>query len=236
MSSLIVLPTYNERANLAPLIESIHAQVPEIHILVVDDGSPDGTGALADELAARDARIQVLHRAGKLGLGTAYLTGFKWALSRGYELILEMDADFSHDPTHLPEILAAAEGADLVLGSRYIPGGGTENWGLWRRLLSRGGGVYARSLLGVEYHDLTGGFKCFHRRVLEAIPLDEVRSEGYGFQIEMTWRAHLQGFRIVEVPIVFKERREGQSKISRRIVVEAMLMVARLAWESRTSR
>lgn len=226
--ALIILPTYNERDNLAPLVERIHEQVPDIDILVVDDNSPDGTGALADALAAADGRVHVLHRSGKLGLGTAYLTGFVWGLERGYTWILEMDADFSHDPVHLPALLEAGKTADLVLGSRYIPGGGTENWGLWRRLLSRGGGVYARSILGVRYCDLTGGFKCFNRRVLEALPLDQIHSEGYSFQIEMTWRAHQQGFRIVEVPIIFRERREGQSKISRRIVLEAMGVVWKL--------
>lgn len=225
---LIILPTYNERDNLAPLLTSIHEQVPNVDVLVVDDGSPDGTGELADALAAADPRIHVLHRSGKLGLGTAYLRGFHWGLEQGYTWILEMDADFSHDPAHLPALLEAGKTADLVLGSRYIPGGGTENWGLWRRMLSQGGGLYARSILGVRYRDLTGGFKCFHRRVLEALPLDQIHSEGYSFQIEMTWRAHQQGFRIVEVPIIFRERREGQSKISRRIVIEAMAVVWKL--------
>lgn len=231
MSTLIVLPTYNEKPNLEPLLEAIHAQVPEVEVLVIDDNSPDGTGALADQLAAQHPWVHVVHRSGKLGLGTAYIRGFQWALERDYALIMEMDADFSHDPAHLPAILAAAQNADVVLGSRYVDGGGTENWGLWRRLLSKGGGLYARSILDVPYHDLTGGFKCFHRRVLEALPLDAIHSEGYSFQIELTWRAHLKGFRIVEVPIIFRERREGQSKISRRIVLEAMGVVWRLKWE-----
>lgn len=231
MSTLIVLPTYNEKPNLEPLLETIHAQVPDVEVLVIDDNSPDGTGALADQLAVRYPWVQVVHRSGKLGLGTAYIRGFRWALERDYTLILEMDADFSHDPAHLPAILAAAQAADVVLGSRYVDGGGTENWGLWRRLLSKGGGLYARSILDVPYHDLTGGFKCFHRRVLEALPLDAIHSEGYSFQIELTWRSHLKGFRIVEVPIIFRERREGQSKISRRIVLEAMGVVWRLKWE-----
>lgn len=231
MSTLIVLPTYNEKPNLEPLLEAIHAQVPEVEVLVIDDNSPDGTGALADHLAAQHPWVHVVHRSGKLGLGTAYIRGFQWALERDYALIMEMDADFSHDPAHLPAILAAAQNADVVLGSRYVDGGGTENWGLWRRLLSKGGGLYARSILDVPYHDLTGGFKCFHRRVLEALPLDAIHSEGYSFQIELTWRAHLKGFRIVEVPIIFRERREGQSKISRRIVLEAMGVVWRLKWE-----
>jgi len=163
-----------------------------------------------------------------MGLGTAYLFGFKYALEHGYELVFEMDCDFSHDPAHLPQLVAASQDADLVLGSRYIPGGGTENWGVLRQALSRGGGVYARSILQVPYQDLTGGFKCFHRRVLRALPLDTIRSEGYSFQIEVTYRAHLLGFQIAEVPIIFRERREGQSKISRHIVFEAAWMVWRL--------
>lgn len=232
MSTVIILPTYNERANLDPLLKEIFQHVPDVHVHIIDDASPDGTGALADQLAAGDARISVAHRAGKLGLGTAYLEGFRWALKEGFTFIMEMDADFSHDPAHLPALLKAGLTADLVLGSRYVPGGGTENWGWWRRVLSRGGGVYARSILQVPYHDLTGGFKVFHRRVLEALPLEDIRSEGYCFQIEMTWRAHLQGFRIVELPILFRERREGQSKISRRIVFEAMINVWRLRLET----
>ena len=228
MSILILLPTYNERANLRPLIERIHEQLPEAHVLVLDDGSPDGTGELADELAREDSRVKVHHRPRKMGLGTAYLFGFRYALDHGYELVFEMDADFSHDPDHLPAFVEAARDADLVLGSRYIPGGGTENWGLWRKMLSRGGGFYARTILGVSYHDLTGGFKCFHRRVLEALPLDEIHSEGYSFQIEMTYRAHLKGFKIREIPIIFRERREGQSKISRAIILEAMGVVWKL--------
>ena len=227
-SVLIVVPTYNERANLPDLVRAIHDRLPEAHLLVVDDASPDGTGELADALAAEDDRIHVLHRTGKLGLGTAYLAGFRWALDQGYDLIFEMDADFSHDPAHLPQFLEAVKDADLVLGSRYVEGGGTENWALWRRLLSRGGGIYARTILQVPYRDLTGGFKCFRRKVLEALPLDDIRSEGYAFQIELTYRAHQAGFRIKEIPIVFRERREGESKISRRIVLEAMAMVWRL--------
>ncbi len=227
-SILIVLPTYNERANLADLVKEIHRQVPRAEVLVVDDASPDGTGELAEELAARDSRVHVEHRAGKMGLGTAYLLGFQYALDRGYDLVFEMDADFSHDPVYLPRFLEAIEQADLVLGSRYTRGGGTENWALWRRLLSRGGGLYARTVLGVPYRDLTGGYKCFRREVLEALPLDEIRSEGYSFQIEVTFRVHQMGFRIVEVPIIFRERREGESKISKRIVVEAMGVVWRL--------
>ncbi|HET8541392.1 MAG TPA: polyprenol monophosphomannose synthase [Anaeromyxobacter sp.] len=230
--AVICLPTYDERDNLAPIVAAIHAIVPEVDLLVVDDASPDGTGALADELAARDPRVKVLHRAGKEGLGKAYLAAFAWALERGYGLVLEMDADFSHDPAHLPALLAAARDADLVLGSRYVPGGGTVNWGLGRRLVSRGGSTYARAVLGVRVRDLTGGFKCFRREVLEAIDLASVECTGYAFQIELTYRALLRGFRVREVPIVFKDRRVGQSKMSKRIVLEAM----RKVWSMRFSR
>ena len=226
--SLIIVPTYNERENLSRLVGAVLAEVPETHILVVDDASPDGTGEIADELAAGDERIQVMHRAGKLGLGTAYIAGFKHALAGDYDLIQEMDCDFSHDPRHLPEFRAAIEGADLVLGSRYVPGGGTLNWPISRQILSRGGSLYARSVLGLPYRDLTGGFKCFRRRVLEALPLDSVSSEGYAFQIEMTWRAHRASFQIREIPITFAEREVGASKMSRRIFWEGVTMCWRL--------
>jgi dolichol-phosphate mannosyltransferase len=230
--AIICLPTYDERENLAPIVEAIHAVVPDVDVLVVDDDSPDGTGRLADELAARDPRVNVLHRAAKEGLGKAYLAGFAWALERGYDLVLEMDADFSHDPRHLPALLAATRAADLALGSRYVPGGGTVNWGLGRKLVSRGGSAYARAILGVRVRDLTGGFKCFRREVLEAVDLASVECSGYAFQIELTFRALRLGFRVVEVPIVFVDRRVGQSKMSRRIVLEAM----RKVWSMRFSR
>jgi dolichol-phosphate mannosyltransferase len=230
--AIICLPTYDERDNLAPIVEAIHAVVPEVDVLVVDDDSPDGTGRVADELAARDPRVNVLHRAAKQGLGRAYLDAFAWALARGYGLVLEMDADFSHDPRHLPALLSAARGADLVLGSRYVPGGGTVNWGFGRRIVSRGGSLYARTILGVGVRDLTGGFKCFRREVLEAIDLATVQCSGYAFQIELTYRALRRGFRVVEVPIVFADRRVGRSKMSRRIVLEAM----RKVWSMRFSR
>jgi len=198
----------------------------------VDDDSPDGTGDLADEIAARDPRVAVLHRAGKEGLGKAYLAGFAWALERDYGLVLEMDADFSHDPSYLPALLEKAREADLVLGSRYVPGGGTVNWGLGRKLISRGGSLYARTILGVGVRDLTGGFKCFRREVLGAIDLPSVACTGYAFQIELTYRALKKGFRVAEVPIVFADRRAGSSKMSRRIVLEAM----RKVWAMRFSR
>jgi dolichol-phosphate mannosyltransferase len=229
--AVICLPTYDERENLAPIVAAIHAAAPGVDVLVIDDASPDGTGELADQLAARDPRVHVLHRAGKEGLGRAYLAGFAWALARRYALVLEMDADFSHDPRHLPALLDAASRADVVLGSRYVPGGRTIDWGLGRKLVSRGGSLYARMVLGVGVRDLTGGFKCFRREVLEAIDLPTVASAGYAFQIELTYRALLRGFRVVEVPIVFGDRRVGQSKMSRRIVLEAV----RKVWEMRFS-
>jgi dolichol-phosphate mannosyltransferase len=229
---VICLPTYDERENLGPIVEAIHAVAPAVDVLVIDDDSPDGTGRLADELAARDPRVNVLHRAEKQGLGRAYLAGFAWALERGYGLVLEMDADFSHDPRYLPALLAASRSADLVLGSRYVAGGGTVNWGLGRRLISRGGSLYARTILGVSVRDLTGGFKCFRREVLEDIDLPTVECSGYAFQIELTWRALRRGFQVVEVPIVFADRRVGRSKMSRRIVLEAI----RKVWKMRFSR
>jgi dolichol-phosphate mannosyltransferase len=226
---LIVIPTYNERENLTSLTAAIHAVLPAAHLLVVDDASPDGTGALADELAAADSRIRVIHRPGKLGLGTAYVEGFRFGLARDYDLFFEMDADFSHDPRYLPRMLERiAAGADVVLGSRYVPGGGTENWGLGRKLISRFGSLYARTILGVRISDLTGGYKCFRRRVLESIDLGAVRSEGYAFQVEMTYRALRDGFRVEETPIVFVDRRVGQSKMSRAILLEGAWIVWKL--------
>lgn len=230
--ALVCLPTYDEAENVGPIVEAILAATPEADVLVIDDDSPDGTGRLADEIAAREPRVQVLHRPGKEGLGKAYLAGFAWALRRGYSLVLEMDADFSHDPKYLPAMLAKAREADLVLGSRNVPGGGTVNWGLGRRLLSRGGSLYARLILGLPVRDLTGGFKCFRREVLEAIDLPTVECSGYAFQIELTYRAVRKGFRVAEIPIVFVDRRVGQSKMSRRIVVEAV----RKVWSIRFSR
>ena len=227
----VVLPTYDEADNIEPISRAILEALPAATLLVVDDGSPDGTGLLADELAAREPRVHVLHRAKKEGLGKAYLAGFDWALARDYALVLEMDADFSHDPGYLPAMLAKAQEADLVLGSRYVPGGGTVNWGLGRKILSRGGSLYARTILGVRIRDLTGGFKCFRREVLEAIDLATVECTGYAFQIELTWRAIRRGFRVVELPIVFADRRAGRSKMSWRIVAEAV----RKVWSIRAS-
>ncbi len=226
---LVCIPTYNERDNVEAICTAVIGLEPRVDVLVVDDNSPDGTGQIADALAAKEPRIRVLHRAKKEGLGKAYLHAFKWALEQGYTWIVEMDADFSHDPRHLPKMLdEAMSGTDLVLGSRYVEGGGTVNWGAGRKVISRGGSLYARTILGVGIRDLTGGFKCFHRRVLEAIDLDAVKSTGYAFQIELTYRALKAGFRVRELPIVFEDRRVGQSKMSRKIFLEALTMVWKL--------
>ena len=228
MSVLIVVPTYNEIDNLGVLVPRLRQVAPEADLLIVDDNSPDGTGALADTLAAGDPGVHVLHRTAKDGLGRAYVAGFTWGIERGYGRLVQMDADLSHDPDHLPVILAASQTHDLVLGSRYVPGGGTVNWGLARRILSRGGSLYARTILGLPTRDLTGGFKCWRRHVLQDINLPSVRSNGYSFQIEMTYRAILRGHSVTEVPIVFADRVDGQSKMSKKIVVEAMGMVWKL--------
>ncbi len=228
----VVIPTYNEAANIERMVRATLAQLERVagehRILMVDDNSPDGTGAIADSLAQKLHGVEVLHREAKRGLGQAYLAGFARALEGGAELVIEIDADFSHDPRYLGDLLEAAKDADLVLGSRYVAGGGVRDWGPLRRLLSRGGGLYARIILGVGVRDLTGGFKCIRREVLEAIDLDSVRAEGYVFQIEVTYRALLAGFRVREIPIVFRDRTEGASKMSARIAVEAIWLVPRL--------
>ena len=227
--ALIVVPTYNELDNVRGVAERFLAAIPGVELLFVDDNSPDGTGALLDELALAEPRIHVMHRAGKLGLGTAYVEGFGWGLARGYDYLWEMDADGSHDPKYLPQMLALAEdGADVVVGSRYVPGGGTENWGLGRKVISRGGGIYARTILGIDVQDVTAGFVCWRRTALEAIDLSTIHSNGYSFQIEMKYRAIQRGLRVVETPILFVDRRVGQSKMSRKIFAEALLQVWRL--------
>jgi len=226
---LVVIPTYNEVGNLAPLVEQVLAQDARLEVLVVDDHSPDGTGRLADALVAKQPRMHVLHREAKLGLGTAYITGFKWALERAYDYLFEMDADFSHDPAHLKQFLKAITDADLVIGSRYLGGRVTVvNWPMGRLVLSYCANIYARWITGLRIWDLTGGFKCFRRRVLEAIDLSQVRSNGYAFQIEMSVRAWRKGFTLKEIPIVFVDRAEGQSKMNRTIVREAVWIVPRL--------
>ena len=228
----LVLPTYEEAENLEPFVRAVLPRLAEAsdehRVLIVDDSSPDGTGAIADRLAAELDAVEVLHRPAKQGLGRAYLAGFDRALAEGADLILEMDSDFSHDPEALPSIIAAARHADLVLGSRYVPGGGVSDWGLMRRALSRGGSLYARAILGVPVRDLTGGLKCFRREVLEGLDLTAVEADGYAFQIELTYRALKTGFRVKEVPITFRERRAGRSKMNSRIALEAVWKVPAL--------
>ena len=234
---LIVTPTYDERDNLETFLAGVFGVVPEATVLVVDDASPDGTGELADRIAAADTRVQVMHRPGKLGIGSAYIDGFRWGLARGYDVVLEMDTDLSHDPRYLPDFLAAiARGADVVIGSRNVGGGGVEGWGVGRHVLSKGGSIYSRAILGLGVHDLTSGYKAFRREVLEAIDLGRVKSEGYSFQIELTYRAIQRGFTVVEVPIVFVDRRVGQSKMSRKIFAEAIVIPWKLRWDALRGR
>ncbi len=223
-ANLICIPTFNERENISSIVQEI-LTYPDFDILIIDDNSPDGTGEVARLLSEKEPRVHVLHRTGREGLGRAYIAGFKWALEQPYERIFEMDADFSHQPRYLPQLLEASMEADVVLGSRYVRGGGTVNWGLLRKVISRGGSLYARTILNLPYTDLTGGFKCFRRQVLETIALDDIKTTGYAFQIEMTARAHAHGFRIKEVPIVFYDRIVGQSKMGLNIVVEAVWKV-----------
>jgi dolichol-phosphate mannosyltransferase len=235
--ALVIIPTYNERTNIGRIVPAVLSQHSSLEILVVDDASPDGTGAIVDTLAAADPRVHVIHRQGKLGLGTAYIAGFRWALERKYDLVFEMDADFSHNPERLPEFLAAIKDTDLVLGSRYQNGHvNVVNWPMSRLFLSYAANLYARAITGLPIFDTTGGFKCFRRKVLEAIDLNSVKSNGYAFQIEMSYRAWKHGFRLVEIPIIFVDRTEGESKMSKRIVREAVWMVWRLRWWSLTGR
>jgi dolichol-phosphate mannosyltransferase len=232
----LIVPTYNEAPNIEPLVGAVRKVLPASRrILIVDDSSPDGTGQIADRLAAEHEDVEVLHRPRKEGLGPAYLAGFRQALGQGAELVLQMDADFSHDPAYVPRLIDASRNADLVLGSRYVSGGGVTEWGPTRRLISRGGSAYARTVLGVRIRDLTGGFKCWRREALEAVGLDSVDSRGYAFQIEMTYRAIRAGFRVVEVPIVFRERRVGASKMTGLIVTEAIWRVPALRFVGRGS-
>jgi dolichol-phosphate mannosyltransferase len=236
MKPLIIIPTYDERENVGPIALSIHLVLASADILFVDDNSPDGTGGLLDEMAAEDKRIHVLHRPSKAGLGRAYITGFKWALEREYDLVFEMDADFSHDPEELPAFIEAARNADLVLGSRYIDGIRITNWPLDRLLLSKTAATYVRLITGMPVTDPTGGFKCYRREVLEAIDLDAIISNGYSFQVEMTHTAWIKGFRVKEIPITFVDRRSGYSKMSTTIFREALWLVWKLALRQRFRR
>ena len=228
MKTLIIIPTYNEIENLPSLLTGIFSYAPETHILIVDDNSPDGTGKLADDISTQNPLVSVMHRTGKLGLGTAYIAGFNYAIAHGYDAAFEMDADFSHDPKYLPDFLKAIENADLVIGSRYIKGGSTPNWSLLRRIISGGGNIYTRFVLGISVHDCTAGFRCYRREVLENLDLDTVQAQGYAFQVEMAYRVFKKGYRIVETPIVFMDRRLGQSKMSGNIFVEGFTSVLRL--------
>jgi len=231
--SLVIIPTYNEVENIEKLIGLIGSHLPDASILVVDDNSPDGTGDVVERLMRRYSHLDLLRRSGKLGLGTAYISGFRYALEKGFDYIFEMDADFSHNPRYLPRFLEAIKDADLVIGSRYVDGGGVENWSFLRKIISMGGSFYARTILSVPIRDLTGGFKCFRRETLESIDLDCVYSEGYSFQIEMTYRAYKNNLRIREIPIVFTERAGGKSKMSRRIFLEAIVRVWQILFSVR---
>jgi dolichol-phosphate mannosyltransferase len=239
---LVVVPTYNERENLPGALDRLRLHAPDADVLVVDDGSPDGTGELAEKIAERESgtdggrRVHVLHRAGKLGLGTAYVAGFGWALERDYDVVVEMDADGSHRAEDLPRLLAATQDADLVLGSRWIPGGAVRNWPMSRHVLSRGANTYTRLALGIPLHDATGGFRAYRATLLRGLRLDDVASHGYCFQVDMAWRAVRSGARVVEVPITFVERELGQSKMSRAIVVEALVSVTRWGIAERSRR
>ncbi len=230
---LIVIPTYNEIENLKTLIERVLAVAPQnVEILVVDDNSPDGTGELADSIAKRESRVHVLHREKKMGLGTAYVNGFRWGLEKGYDAMIEMDADFSHDPKYLPTMLQLLNENDVVIGSRYVPGGGVVNWGLSRKILSRGGSCYSRLILGAPIRDFTGGFNGWKRHVLEAVDLGTLRSDGYSFQIELKYRSFRRGFKITEFPIIFEDRKVGKSKMSKKIVFEALQRVWSFRWQA----
>jgi len=231
---LVVIPTYDEKDNLEPILVRLHAAVPEAHVLVVDDDSPDGTGAIADRLAAADSRVHVLHRTERSGLGGAYIAGFGWAQQHDYDVVVEMDADGSHRPEQLPSLLAALEQADLVLGSRWVEGGEVINWPAVRELLSRGGNAYTRVLLRLPLADATGGYRAYRRAVLDGLPLSQVASQGYCFQVDLAWRTWLAGYRVVEVPITFVERERGESKMSRSIVFEALWRVT--WWGLRSGR
>jgi dolichol-phosphate mannosyltransferase len=231
--SLIVIPTYNEIENLTPITDAVLGVTPEtVHVLVVDDGSPDGTGKMADELAKKNPRLHVLHRTQKQGLGPAYIAGFRWGFQNNFDQIVEMDADFSHNPKYLPTMLDLLNKHDYVLGSRNVPGGGTVNWGILRKIISRGGSFYARTILGVPVRDFTGGFNGWNRKVLEDINLDTMESGGYSFQIELKYRAYRKGYRFIEFPIIFEDRRVGKSKMSSKIVVEALSMVPKLRFKN----
>lgn len=236
MKTLIIIPTYNELENLRPLLDKVFSFAPDTDVLIVDDNSSDGTGKLADAIHDENPQVNVLHRAGKLGLGTAYIAGFKYAVEHNYDAAFEMDADFSHDPRYLPDFLKAIENADLVIGSRYVPGGDTPDWSPVRKFISGGGNIFARFMLGLPVHDCTAGYRCYRREVLESIDLDTIQSEGYAFQVEMAYRVSQKGFKIVETPIVFMDRRVGKSKMSRQIVIEGFTYVLRARFATKPAK
>jgi dolichol-phosphate mannosyltransferase len=236
MKTLIIIPTYNEIENLRPLLQKVFLFAPDTDVLIVDDNSSDGTGKLADEIHEENPQVNVLHREGKLGLGSAYVAGFKYAVARKYDAAFEMDADFSHDPRYLPDFLKAIEDADLVIGSRYIPGGDTPDWSFLRKFISGGGNIYAHFMLGIPVHDCTAGYRCYRREVLESIDLDTIQSGGYAFQIEMVYRVSKHGFKIVETPIIFMDRRVGKSKMSRQIVIEGFIYVLRARFAKKPAK
>lgn len=227
MRAIIAIPTYNERENIVTLVEQIQSVAPSVDILIIDDNSPDGTGKVADDLAAQNRSVHVMHRPGKMGLGTAYIAGFRYAIEQGYDLVFEMDADFSHNPDYLPRFLELAEHADLVIGSRYIEGGGTPNWAPVRKFISGGGNIFARAVLDIPVHDCTGGYRCYRTAALRTLNLNAIRAQGYAFQVEMAYNFWKSGFRIRETPIIFEDRRVGASKMSRKIFIEAFLWVLR---------
>jgi dolichol-phosphate mannosyltransferase len=233
---LVIIPTFNEAENIKPIISRLRSAVPEAHVLVADDNSPDGTGKLADEIAAADDHVKVLHRRGKEGLGAAYLAGFRWGIEHGFGVLVEMDADGSHQPEELPRLLTALKSADLVLGSRWIPGGRVVNWPRSREFLSRGGSTYSRLMLGMGIRDVTGGYRAFRKETLEGLGMDQVASAGYCFQVDLAWRAHKAGFHVIEVPITFVEREHGDSKMSRNIVAEALWRVTTWGVGDRVAR
>ncbi len=231
MRSLIVIPTYNERENIASLVDDVLRVVPTTDLLIIDDNSPDGTGQLVDAMSAANPRIHCLHRAGKLGLGTAYIAGFRYAIEHGYDLVFEMDADYSHDPRYLPDFLRLAQDADLVIGSRYISGGGTPNWSALRKFISGGGNTFARFMLGIPTHDCTAGFRCYRTAALRTLDLSLIRASGYAFQVELAYIFWKRGFRVRETPIIFVDRRVGKSKMSRKIFIEGFLWVLRTRFQ-----
>jgi dolichol-phosphate mannosyltransferase len=233
---LVIIPTYNEAENIKPIVTRVRSSVPDAYVLVADDNSPDGTGKLADEMAAGDDHVHVLHREGKEGLGAAYLAGFRWGIAEGYDVLVEMDADGSHQPEELPRLLTALKGADLVLGSRWMPGGRVVNWPKSREMLSKGGSTYSRLMLGVGIKDVTGGYRAFRKETLEGLGMEQVTSAGYCFQVDLAWRAHKAGYRVIEVPITFVEREHGASKMSRNIVAEALWRVTSWGVSDRVDR